>query len=126
MQKNNDIRVDLSGRRTSGRAVFMKLHGTFMDRKTSPFTKTELFNGTALPTLLYGCEMWAIALAEEQKLAATQLAMVGIYKLLHIFNEDLRCRSKLKETVKMVARSYNWAGHMARMNDNWWIKWIVK
>ncbi|VDM44548.1 unnamed protein product [Toxocara canis] len=53
--------------------------------------------------------------------------MVGVSRLQHIANEDLRSKSGVKDVVEeMYKRKQTWAGHVARMKDNRWAERIVE
>ncbi|VDM26453.1 unnamed protein product [Toxocara canis] len=111
--------------------AFAKLSDILIGRKTPPPVKAALFNSTILLVLLYGCETWNTTLAEERKLAVTQRALerrtVGIRRLQHIPNEDLRSRYGVKDFFEMMyAKKHTWDDHMAEMNNNKWTERTVE
>ena len=128
---DNDLGRELSKRKRSAWTAFVKHKDIFYDKKVASSTKADLFNSAVLPVLLYGCETWNTTLAEERKLAVTQRAMerriVGVSRLQHITNEELRSKSGVKDVVEeMFKRKSRWAGHVARMKDNRWTKRILE
>lgn len=83
-----------------------------------PATVKANSSSTSL-TLMYECEAWNVVLAEEWKLAATQWAarqhMGSVNKLQHIFNEEIRCISGVKETFEYTPeRRVGWYGKNER------------
>ena len=128
---DNKLGPELSKRKRSAWIAFMKQKDIFYDKKATSSTKADLFNSVVLPVLLYGCETWNTTLAEEGKLATTQRAMerriVGVSRLQHIRNEELRSKSGVKDVVEeMYKRKATWAGHVARMKDNRWTRRILE
>ncbi|XP_044876196.1 uncharacterized protein LOC123372253 [Mauremys mutica] len=71
--------------------------------KINKTTRTNIFNSTVLPAMLYGSEMWALTKREEQRLSVAERvmeqAMLGIFLLDCIPNEMIRERSGVKDIV---------------------------
>ncbi|KHN75854.1 Putative uncharacterized transposon-derived protein F52C9.6, partial [Toxocara canis] len=127
----NGLGLQLSRRRRAAWIAFTNFRDVFYDAKATLSVKAELFNSTVLPLLLDGCETWNTTLAEEIKLAKTQLAMerrmVDVSRQQHIRNEGLRSRSGVKYVVeKKYKRKQGCAGHLARMKNNRWTKRIAE
>ncbi|VDM43446.1 unnamed protein product [Toxocara canis] len=120
---DNDLGEELSRRRKAGWIAFAKLSDILTNTKTLPSVKTRLFISIILLVLLYGCETWNTMLAGERKLGLTgrlmERRMVGIDRLQHMPDENLRSRSGVWDIVGlMCARKHSWAYHVARMNDD--------
>lgn len=125
-QVANDLGTKLCGRRTGKWIVSPKLLDIFLMRNP-PLEKALLLISTIFPVLFYGYKANSTILAEKRMLAVTQSAMgrrtVGISKLHHVSNEDLRFRSGARDIVQVIyTRKYRWCGHMASLEDRGWTK----
>ena len=84
----------------------------------------KVFKTTALPTLLYGSEVWAPSKDEIQRLEVWQNScmryMLGIRFSKHgnVSSSELRRRCRLQKVEDLLrARRLRWFGHAARMDE---------
>ncbi|EYC35149.1 hypothetical protein Y032_1133g3663 [Ancylostoma ceylanicum] len=125
IRMDNDLQLELSRRRRAGWTAFSKVDVLLKNQDIPAQTKSRLFHSSVLPALLYGCETWNLTKAEERSLQVTQRAMerrmLGISKMQHIRNKEIREVSQLHDIINLLYRRKKaWAGHVARMKDNRW------
>ena len=84
--------------------------------------KVKIFKMTAIPTLLYGSEVWAPSKDELQRLESWQNKcmryMLGIIYVKHgnVSGTELRRKTKLRKIEDHLrTRRLRWLGHAARM-----------
>lgn len=93
--------------------------------------KRKVFNQCVLPVLTYGAETLTLTKKIVKKIKVAQRAMersmLGLTLRDHITNIELRRRIKLVDAVERIAiLKWNWAGHIARIQDNRWTKRIIE
>lgn len=93
--------------------------------------KRKVFNQCVLPVLTYGAETLTLTKKAVQKIKVTQRAMerlmLGLTLRDHITNDELRRRTRVIDAVERIAiLKWNWAGHIARVQDNRWTRRIVE
>lgn len=93
--------------------------------------KRKVFNQCVLPVLTYGAETLTLTKKAVQKIKVTQRAMerlmLGLTLRDHITNDELRRRTRVIDAVERIAiLKWNWAGHIARVQDNRWTKRIIE
>ena len=84
-----------------------------------------------LPVLTYGAETLTITKASANKLRVAQRAMeremLGISLRDKMTNEWIRQQTRVTDVMERIALlKWNWAGHIARMNDDRWTKTIMQ
>ena len=80
--------------------------------------------------MTYGCEAWNLNSKMTQKLQVAQRGMercmLGISKRDRQRNKDIRAQTKVSDIIVRVVRlKWNWAGHVARRQDERWTKEIL-
>lgn len=93
--------------------------------------KRKVFNQCVLPVLTYGAETLTLTKRTAQKVGVTQRAMersmLGLSLRDHITNTELRRRTGVTDAVEQIAKlKWNWAGHIARLQDNRWTKRMIE
>lgn len=87
-------------------------------------------DNTILPSLLYGCQTWALTHDSVDKIAkfqrAAERSMLGLTLMDKVRNTEIRRRTKVIDAVRMMCRlKWKWAGHLARATDGRWSERIV-
>lgn len=93
--------------------------------------KRKVFDQCVLPVLTYGAETLTLTKRTIKKIRVTQLAMersmLGISLRDHIPNNEIRRRSGAADAVERItALKWNWAGHIARFDDDRWTRRILE
>jgi hypothetical protein len=90
-------------------------------------TNTEIYKTVIFPVVLYGCEIWSLALREEHRLRFSENRMLrkifgpkreedGSWRKLH--NDELHSLCSSPNIVTVIkSRRTRWAGHVARMGE---------
>ena len=89
--------------------------------------KKKIMDMVILPTMTYGAETWSLTKHQKQKLAVAQRsmerAMLNITRKDKIKNEVIRSKTKVIDLLEKVEFTKGqWAGHLARMDNNRWAK----
>lgn len=92
--------------------------------------KKKLADSTILPTLLYGCQTWALTQDNKLRLRSFQRAiersMMGLKLRDRIRSSKIRSKTKLIDAGKMAAKlKWKWAGHISRAMDNRWSERVL-
>ena len=77
--------------------------------------------------MTYGYETWSLNTKMMQKLQVAQRGMercmLRITKKDRMRNTEIRARTKISDIIIRVKKlKWNWAGHIARRQDNRWTK----
>lgn len=83
-----------------------------------------------LPTLLYGCQSWALTRKIIYKLQvfqrATERSMMNIKLRDRQRNKDIRNKTKLIDAAILACKlKWRWAGHVARATDGRWSERVL-
>uniref|UniRef100_K7F154 Reverse transcriptase domain-containing protein n=1 Tax=Pelodiscus sinensis TaxID=13735 RepID=K7F154_PELSI len=104
-----DLNRELSQRIRAGWCAFISIKD-ILKGKIDKTTRTNIFNSTVLPAMLYGSKTWALTKREEQRLLvaerAMERAMLGISLLDRILNEMIRERSGVKDIIVESRHNY--------------------
>ena len=107
----------------------------FRNRDVGPRVKKQLYETFVLPSLLYGCEAWAITEADYDKLRvwhmarARDMANVKLWQVrqYHISNQQVLQLTALKTVDEyLTTRALTWMGHLARMGLHRMPKLLMK
>ena len=97
----------------------------------SPFhLKKQVMDQCVLPTMTYGCQTWSLNKQMTNKQRTAQRAMER--KMLDLKLQDkipyseIRKRTKIIDVEYTLKQKWKWAGHIARMKDNWWTKYCTE
>lgn len=93
--------------------------------------KRKVFNQCVLPVLTYGAETLTLTKKTVSKIRITQRAMersmLGLSLRDKVPNIEVRDRTKVMDAIeKITTLKWNWAGHIARLNDDRWTKKIIE
>lgn len=105
---------------------FLRLIGTIkrsLLHKVQPETILKFYKTMAIPTLMYGSEVWSLTTTQYKRLEAAEMKLlrpVAGYTLLdHKRNEDIREEINITSVVdKIIEYRNNWYGHITRMPPN--------
>ena len=122
--KTSFLNANLDNRVAKASGSFYCYAAPLYRRKDIPLRqKVKVFKVTAIPTLLYGSEVWAPSKDEVQRLESWQNRsmryMMGIIysKHGHVPSAELRRKCKLRKIEDLLrTRRLRWFGHAARMN----------
>lgn len=100
-------------------------HKHIFDANLTDNSKKYLFDATILPVMTYGSQTWNLSSRSRQKLEVTQRAMerstLKVSRRQRIRNTIIRERTKFTDVITRAKhQKWNWAGHVARLNDNRW------
>lgn len=92
--------------------------------------KRKVFDTCILPVMTYGAETLTLTVKSAEKLRVAQRAMeramLGISLRDHIRNSEIRKRSRVTDVMRTISElKWNWAGHIARQQEDRWTKRIV-
>ena len=126
----NDTSEEIKRRIAAGWSAFSKYRDLLVS-KLPMCLKRKLYNQCILPAMTYGCQTWALTKRMEDRLRYTQRAMsramIGVTKRDHKTNEWVRLQTGLQSIVMRVKQvKWQWAGHVARINDNRWTKQVTE
>lgn len=96
-----------------------------------PRIKGQVMEICIFPTLIYGCQTWAMNKTHHQKLARTQnkimRSMLNIKLEQKIRTTTIEKQLQVKRVEHLAAiLKFKWAGHMMRTQDNRWSKIITE
>ena len=93
---NGSIAEEISARIARAQAAFSKLRHLWRHRDISLITKGRVYNATVRPTLLYGCETWALRSGDVYRLPVFDhrcLRSIGYFSWKQrLSNKDVRHR----------------------------------
>ncbi|KAG7298024.1 hypothetical protein JYU34_018785 [Plutella xylostella] len=92
--------------------------------------KKKIMDNTILPTLLYGCQCWALTKTVIRKITtfqrATERSMLGLKLRDRVKNSDIREITKVTDAVVMLCKlKWKSAGHIARVTDGRWSERVL-
>ena len=98
--------------------------------KLPPKVKKKAMDTTVLPTLLYGCQNWALSKKIINKLQVFQRAMersmLDIRLRDRVKNEYMRRKTNIIDAAKLACQlKWRWAGHVARAGDERWTERVL-
>ena len=123
----NEIAKEIDQRITAGWRRFGQYSTFLKDQKIPMCLKRKIMNIVILPTMTYGAETWLLMKHQKEKLAVAQRSMersmLNITWKDKIRNEVVRSKTQVKDIIEKVQNmKCQWAGHLARMNNNKWAK----
>ena len=86
-------------------------------------TKLKVVNAMVIPTLTYGCEVWALQAKHKGRIQAVQMRVLrrreGVSSVDRISNVDLRDRLKQEGVLDYVRRrQQNWKQRLEEMSSS--------
>ena len=90
--------------------------------------KVGMYEGIVEPSLLYGCEAWAMNVHERKRVEAVEMnclrSICGVRRIDRIPNAELRrrCGKKVSVGERMDQGVMRWFGHVERMGDDRLVK----
>lgn len=104
-------------------AVFSKLQNIWNCHNLTLEIKLKVHESMVIPVLMYGSECWTIRKEDERRILVAEMCwlrrILGISKLRHIRNDDIRQRTRMQVTIvdRIKARRLRWFGHVSRMDS---------
>ena len=85
--------------------------------------KLRMVNAIVIPTLMYGCEAWALQARHKGRIRATQMRVLrwiqGMSRLDRVRNLDIRSRLGQEGVADMVMRKqHEWKQRVEEMSDD--------
>ena len=125
---NGSIEEEISARIARAQAAFSNLRHLWRRRDIPLTTKGRVYNATVRPTLLYGCETWALRSEDVHSLLVFDhrcLRSIGhFYWKQRLSNKDVRQRilgfqkqSRRLDQIILGTRM-RWLGHVLRMENS--------
>jgi endonuclease/exonuclease/phosphatase family metal-dependent hydrolase len=108
----------------AGWAAFNKHKKFFTNRSVDMKLKRRLYHQCVFPSILFGCETWALTKSEEERLAVAQRkmerSMCNVWQQQeHLSNKQLRRRTRLKDVIRAYRlRKWNFARQLLS-RDRW-------
>ena len=93
--------------------------------------KRKVYNQCIQAAMTYGCQTWAVTKRMQDRLKTTQRsmerAMLGITRRDHRTNEWVRQQTGVQDIIVRIKQlKWQWAGHVARLNDNRWTRTVTE
>jgi hypothetical protein len=126
----NDMTDEIKRRIAAGWGAFAKYRDIL--KSNIPMSlKRKVYNQCIQTAMTYGCQTWAVTKRMQDRLKTTQRsmerAMIGITKRDHKTNEWVRQKTGIQDIiVRIKALKWQWAGHLARINDHRWTRSVTE
>ena len=93
--------------------------------------KRKVYNQCIQAAMTYGCQTWAVTKRMQDRLKTTQRsmerAMIGITRRDHRTNEWVRQQTGVQDIIVRIKQlKWQWAGHVARINDDRWTRTVTE
>jgi hypothetical protein len=124
----NCMQEEIKSRLNSGNACYHSVQSLLSSRLLSRNIKVKIYKTIILPVVLYGCETWALALREENRLrvfenrvlrrifGAKRDEVTGEWRKLH--SEELHILYSSPNIIRQIkSRRMGSAGRVARMGE---------
>ena len=100
------------------------MSGVLCDRRMNENIKGKVYRTVVTPARVYGAEIWALKMAQENKLEVAEMRMLRcmcrVTNLDTIRNERIRGTTKVgKITKKVQERRLKWYGHVMRRVEHY-------
>ena len=120
-------KAEIYARIRAGWSCFGKNKEILQDKQLPISLKKQVMDQCILPTMTYGCQTWSLNKQMTNKLRTAQRAMER--KMLDLKLKDkipcaeIRKRTKIIDIIEYTLKQkWKWAGHIARLKDNWWTR----
>jgi hypothetical protein len=128
LKNQNFVHEEIKSRLKSSNACYHSVQNLLSPSLLSKNVKAKIFTTVILLVVLYGCEVWSLALGEEHRLRVFENRVLrkmcgpkrdevtGEWRRLH--NEELYGMYSSTNVIRVIkSRRMNWAGHMAGVAD---------
>jgi hypothetical protein len=91
----------------------------------------KIYNTLAIPTLIYGSEIWTLTQQDKSRLKASEMKFLrrtaGYTLLNHKKNEDILQELDTTSVLEKITKyRHNWAEHVHRMNNSRFPKTLIE
>ena len=126
----SDKTDEIKRRITAGWRAFGK-YKDILKSKMPMCLKKKLYNQCIQAAITYGCQTWAVTQRMQERLRVTQRsmerAMIGVTRRDKKTNVWIRQQTGLQDIIARIKQlKWQWAGHIARQNDNRWTKVVTE
>jgi hypothetical protein len=117
------MQEEINGRLNLGNACYHSVQSLLSSRLLSRNVKVKIYKTIILPLVLYGCEIWSLALREENILRVFEnsvLRKIFGPKRDEVTGERRKLHNELYilySSRQIKSRRMRWAGHVARMGE---------
>ena len=114
---------EVNTRLARGHGKFAQMRDIFQNKSLKVSTKMLFYRSFVVPTLLYGCESWALDAVMVQKLHVLHMnflrRILGISIMDKVPNSTILQQCGIPDISSLMSRiRTRWIGHVARMEDN--------
>ena len=112
--------TDITNKTTKFLQIIGIINKTFKPSQVQKHTRLKIYNTLAIPTLLYGCETWAIRRKDESRITAAEMKFLRRTAKYtwqdHKRNEDILTELKVVPALEKIYDYRNkWSQHVDRM-----------
>ena len=129
MSQNAGMAEEVTARIGAANRCYYSLTDLFKRRSISRKTKLRIYNTVIRPLLIYGCETWSLTKALEKRFEVFENAVLRriegpIYdqetnEWRRRHNREIRNSTKQPNVCDVIrSRRLQWAGHVARMEED--------
>ncbi len=115
--------VEVKHRVGEGAKVMGALRSVWKEKSVSLQAKIGMFEGIVVPTVLYGCESWALNAEERKRIEVMEMrclrTICGVRWFDRVTNNRVRdmCGKKRSFGERADQGVLKWYGHLERMRD---------
>jgi hypothetical protein len=123
---DNNCERGIKARMAAGNRSYYALTKIMKSREISSSTKLKIYKKIIRPIVMYGCEGWTMSEHMEEALRVWERKILSkVYGLKRDTNGWRICRNKELQdqyrsadiVTSIIVRRLEWAGHIARMDD---------
>ena len=110
------------------RRAWGALKDVWKKRHISREAKVGMYEGIIEPSLLYGCETWALNVQDRRRMEAVEMNCMrnicGLRRIDRVSNVEIRrrCGKKVSVSERMDQGVLRWFGHVERMGNERLVK----
>lgn len=123
-ENNGSVTKEIDRRVGAGRRVIGGVNAIVRSQRVTKQAKIAIYKGVVVPTVLYGCESWALPDRLRSKVNAVGMdylrSVCGIRRVDCIRNERVLEECGVEDAITKILdkSSLRWFGHITRMPEN--------